>query len=120
MFFNKSKKLLKEKEEELENALSKLLAYEQEFKEVIDKNSFLAEKNLTVEAAERKLHDLNDTYQKGLILHKTLEEEIAVYEDNLEINSYGLHKPRFSFDTSERFKHELELNYERQKASNKG
>ncbi|HSC54950.1 MAG TPA: DUF4041 domain-containing protein [Phnomibacter sp.] len=115
MFFNKSKKLLKEKEQELEQALSKVAAYEQEFKSVIDKNALLLEKASLVEAAENKLHELNEIYQKGVVLHKSLEVEIELYEDGLEIHSYGLHKPQFSFDTSEAFKHEIDANYEKQK-----
>jgi hypothetical protein len=115
MFFNKSKKLLKEKEQELEQALIKLAAYEQEFKDVIDKNALLAQKSSQIGETEKKLQELNETYQKGLALHQTLEHEIALYQDGLEISSYGLHKPQFPFDTSEKFKHELELNYEKQK-----
>jgi len=115
MFFNKSKKLLKEKEQELEQALTKLASYEQEFKDVIDKNVLLAQKSSLIGEKERKLQELNETYQKGLALHQTLEQEISLYQDGLEISSYGLHKPQFSFDTSEKFKHELELNYEKQK-----
>lgn len=115
MFFNNSKKLLKEKELELEQALIKLAAYEQDFKDVIDKIALLEQKSSLIEETERKLQELNETYQKGLSLLQTLEQEIALYQDDLEISSYGLHKPLFSFDTSETFKHELELNYERQK-----
>jgi hypothetical protein len=115
MFFNKSKRLLKEKEQELEVALSKLHKYEQEFKEVIDKDAILNEKRVNVEAAEKRLIELNDTYQKGLELHRTLEEEIALYNDSLEIGSFGLYKPQFSFETSEKYKKELEVNYEKQK-----
>lgn len=143
MFFNKSKKLLKEKEQELEIALSKIIAYEQElrdaaekrkskeqelestlaklssyeqeFKEVIDKNGLLAQKSLLIGETEKRLQELNESYKKGLALHQSLEQEISLYQDGLEISSYGLHKPQFSFDTSERFKHELDLNYDKQK-----
>lgn len=115
MFFNKSKKLLKEKEQELKIALNKLAAYEQEFKDVVDKNTLLAQKSSLISETEQKLQELNETYQKGLALHQTLEQEISLYQDGLEIGSYGLHKPQFSFDTSEKFKHELELNYDKQK-----
>jgi len=115
MFFNKSKKLLKEKEQELEQALTKLATYEQEFKDIIDKNSVLAQKSSLIAETENRLKELNETYQRGLTLHQTLEQEISLYQDGLEISSYGLHKPQFSFDTSEKFKHELELNYDKQK-----
>jgi len=115
MFFNKSKQLLKQKEQELETALTKLATYEQEFKDIIDKNSILAHKSSLITETEKRLQELNETYQRGLTLHQTLEQEISLYQDSLEISSYGLHKPQFSFDTSEKFKHELELNYNKQK-----
>ena len=99
MFFNKSKKLLQERELELESALTKLAEYEKEFKEIIDKNSLIAHKESLIQETEKKLQELNETYQKGLILHETLEREISLYQDGLEISSYGLHKPQFSFDT---------------------
>lgn len=115
MLFNKSKKLLKEKEQELEYALTKLSTYEQEYKDIIDKNSVLAQKSSLIAEAETRLKELNEIYQKGWTLHQTLEQEISLYQESLEISSYGLHKPQFSFDTSEKFRYELELNYDKQK-----
>ena len=115
MFFNKSKKLLKEKEYELAVALSKLFRYEREFKDVIDSNALLQERQTSIAVAEKRLKELEDNYQKGMALHQTLRAEIALYEDSLEINSFGLYKPRFSFDSSEKYKHSLEVNYEQQK-----
>lgn len=115
MFFNKSKKLLQEKEIELSEALVKLNKYEADFKDVIEHDKLLDNRKEHLTQLEAKLNQLNDTYQKGLEVHKSLEAEIALYEDSLDISSYGLYKPRFSFDTSERFKQELESNYEKQK-----
>lgn len=116
MFFNKSKRLLKEKEQELHQALLKLSSYEQEFSGIIDKIKLLETKNILIAEAEKKLAELNDTYQKGLELHQTIEKEIALYQDQLDVSSYGLHKPQFSFDTSEQYKTELERNYDYQKS----
>ena len=115
MFFNKSKKLLEEKEIELESALKKNASYEAEFKEIIDKNELLAEKKSLLIKIEENLKDLNEKYKNALTLYEILEREIELYKDTLEINSFGLHKPQFSYDTSEKFKNELELNYENQK-----
>lgn len=138
MFFNKSKRLLQEKELELETALAKiasqekelqaiiekndsyekkLSAYEKEFTDIIDKNSVLAEKNTLIEETQKRLAELNETYQKGLNLHKSLEDEMVLYQDNLEIRSYGLHTPKFSFDTSEKFKYALEKKLRRAKTA---
>ncbi len=115
MLFNKSKRLLQEKETELEKALSQLKEYELEFKDIIDKNSLLREKSDQVNEVEKKLVELNNIYQKGLELHQMLENEVSLYQDSLEINSFGLYQPQFSYDTSEKFKQEIELNYQMQK-----
>jgi hypothetical protein len=106
---------LKHKEQELKIALSKLVEYEKEFKDIIDLNTLLSEKNTEIIAAENKLKAINEKYQQGLALHNTLGKEISLFEESLEINSFGLYKPQFSFDTSEKFKNELNLNYEKQK-----
>ena len=136
MFFNKSKRLLQEKEIELNQALSKLAEYENlirdreselldktntlskyetDFKDVIDKDKLLDSKNALLQSLEEKLIQLDETYKKGLSVHSELEKEISLYQEDLEISSFGLYKPRFSYDTSERYKEELEQNYESQK-----
>ncbi|MBV7529794.1 DUF4041 domain-containing protein [Chitinophaga sp. sic0106] len=115
MFFNKSKKLLLETELKLASALTKIHSYENEFKDVIDKNVLLEEKAALLDTAQDKLKKLNEKYQVGLELHKALQAELSLYQDNLEIGSYGLHKPQHSFDTSENFKHALDINFDQQK-----
>jgi len=115
MIFNKTKRLLREKEAELEIALEKIAYYEKEFKELIDKNSLLAEKKEQIQEADKKLQELNSTYQRGLAIHQTLEKEISIYQESLEISSYGLYQPQYSFDTPDKFKAELEKNYNDQK-----
>ena len=117
MFFNKSKRLLQEKEIELNQALAKLAKYETDFKDVLDKDKILDGKNSQLKSLEEKLTQLDETYKKGLNIHSELEKEISLYQEDLEISSYGLYKPRFSYDTSERYKEELEQNYESQKQS---
>lgn len=115
MFFNKTKKLLKEKEQQLEQALFKITEYEKEFKDIIDKNTLLSQKESLITESDRRLKELNETYQKGLTLHQTLETEISLYQDSLEIGSFGLYSPQFNFDTSEKFKERIEDNYQAQR-----
>jgi hypothetical protein len=69
------------------------------------------------EAISRAQSQLNATQEKGKALkqdyasafnqYKQLKEEIALLTEDVENFSFGLYKPHFSFDTSERYKIEL-------------
>lgn len=65
--------------------------------------------------AQHVLQTLNDKYKRGLELFSKLEKEINLYEDTLEIGSFGLYTPQFDFQTSQDYKNNLEYNYEKQK-----
>lgn len=115
MFFNKSKKLLKEKEQELEQALKKLSGYEFQFKDIIDKNIILEEKASEVEQYHTILNELEVKYQGALSVLKRLVDEVGFYDESREIMSYGLYRPQFTYDTSEKFKKAIDINYQNQK-----
>jgi Domain of unknown function (DUF4041)/T5orf172 domain len=66
-------------------------------------------------AIDLQIADLNTRYQNALSVHSGLESELALYQDQLEINSFGLYTPQFNFDTAEQFKVAIEANYEEQK-----
>jgi hypothetical protein len=65
---------------------------------------------------KKKLQELNDDYAKYKAIYDNLKKELALVEENLEIQSFGVYKPHFDFKTSEEYKAKLEQNYERQKA----
>jgi hypothetical protein len=46
----------------------------------------------------------NQKYQTSLKTHSELEKELNLYQDSLEISSFGLYSPQFNFDTSKKFK----------------
>ena len=59
---------------------------------------------------------MNDEYAKYKAIYDNLKKELALVEENLEIQSFGIYKPHFDFKTSEEYKAKLEQNYEKQKA----
>ena len=58
---------------------------------------------------------MNENYQNSHLLYTKLQNEINLYQDTLEIGSFGLYKPQFDYQTSENFKTAIEYNYEKQK-----
>jgi hypothetical protein len=150
MFFNKSKKLLAESQEQLlltqtqlNEARTQLGKYESDLKEaqqawektkytlqeclnsknevvnkyasIIDKDNYLQVRQAEINEAEQRLKEFNDKYQLALKVHSELEKETNLYKDSLEIGSFGLYEPQFAFETSERYKIEMEANYEKQR-----
>lgn len=129
MFFNKKAKLLKQKEEELSIYQSELNLTKEELQKckdqnnellnkystIIEKDKFLAEIHLEIDNSRRTLTELNQKYQTSLKTHSELEKELNLYQDSLEIGSFGLYSPQFNFDTSEKFKEWIEDNYQAQK-----
>jgi hypothetical protein len=129
MFFNKTKKLLQQTQADLateREALQQLkhqcetIQKERDhllttYSSIVDKDKAIDERNAQFTQLQQKLGDLNSRYQLALQTHSELEREISLYQDSLDITSYGLYKPQYSFDNSEQYKRQLDDNYEAQK-----
>jgi hypothetical protein len=63
----------------------------------------------------KKKSDLNKEYQEKMAIYEKLIHEISILEEDLEFTSYGLYKPHYEFDTSEKYIEQLNLIREKQK-----
>ena len=129
MFYYKYKKLFNESEEklnqtqrELEKSNLSLAELQEENKNLstkysgfIEKDKIIDERNRKIEILDNQFIQLNEKYQASLAIYQKLNDEIGLYEDSLEIGSYGLYKPQFNYDTPEKYKSALEYNYDKQK-----
>ena len=115
LFFNKNAKLLKKAQIEIEKLKEQNRELAYTYAPLIDNDKILNERQNEIQNAENKLRELNDKYQLALKVHENLEHEISLYNDSLEIGSFGLYKPQYSFETSEKFKTAIDNNYDRQK-----
>lgn len=115
MFFNNSKKELEEKNLALAEALEKIATLEKEYKEIIDKDKEIKLKQEALNALIQGIDQLTKEKSSLELVNQNMTKEIGLYEDQLEINAFGLYKPSFSFETSEQFKAEIEKIYEMQK-----
>ena len=96
------------------------------YKDIIDLDKVIKEKESSVSNLDEKLDNLNKEYNERfqelnndyLQKKKTFEKllhEISILEEDLELQSYGLYKPHYDFETSERYKEELEAIRTKQK-----
>lgn len=121
MFFGKSK-LLKQREEELAQVRLELVEAKNVNTDLISRYSrfieheeeFQREKKALEEMVQARV-ELNQKYVENLSTYKELKRELELFNDTLEIGSFGLYQPRFNFDDSESFKEALTKNYEKQK-----
>lgn len=76
----------------------------------------LAQKQSTLESDHKKrLQELNDEFTKYKAMYDALRHELALVEENIDVQSYGVYKPHFDFKTSEEYKNKLQENYQKQK-----
>lgn len=114
MFF-KNARLLKEAKTEIEGLESENAELKQKYANLIDLDKEIASKETEIVDATNKINELNATYTASLETFEALQKEIDLYTDSIDIGSYGLYEPQFSFETSEKFKNAIEENYQKQK-----
>lgn len=114
MFF-KNKKLLNEARIEIERLENENSYLKKEYSGLINVDEEISKKKIEISNSIDKLTDLNEKYTSSYSLYEALQKEIDLYTETLEIGSYGLYQPQFSFDTSEKYKNQIEINYQKQK-----
>lgn len=68
-----------------------------------------------VATVEKRIADLQQQYGEKYQIYKNLLTQIDLYNDDLQINNYGLFAPKFDYQTTERYKEHLTQNYQKQK-----
>jgi hypothetical protein len=88
------------------------------YKDIIDLNAYkdqvkvetdklIAQKNADITTLEKQIGDIKADYVIKRGYYDKLTQEISLYEEQQDIMSYGLYKPHFDFDTSEKYKEAL-------------
>ncbi|NMM48920.1 DUF4041 domain-containing protein [Marinigracilibium pacificum] len=87
----------------------------EDFKPIIDLEKEIKNKTDELERLKKEAHELSDKFVSAKEILSNLESEIKIYQDDLELLDFGVYKPHFDFDTSEKYKNALLENKERQK-----
>ncbi len=103
---------------QISNELSaqKILGYETKYGHIINADQEIEARTKSIQLLSNQLSELNLKYQTALQVYQSLEDEIELYKDNLDLNSYGLYQPKYSFEFPEQYLVELEGCYTKQKA----
>jgi len=65
--------------------------------------------------AKRKAASLGSSYAQAKAIYDRMKHEISLLEELSEEMSFGLYKPQYSFETSDKYKAELDKIYEQKK-----
>ena len=115
MFF-KNKRLLNEAKLEVERLEIENRRLRREYSDLIELDEEIAKRKSEITNSTVKLDELNEKYSSSYNVYESLQKEIDLFSETLEIGSYGLYRPQFNYDTSEKYKNELDVNYQKQKA----
>jgi|LauGreDrversion4_2_1035121.scaffolds.fasta_scaffold22917_2 hypothetical protein len=116
MFF-KNKRLLNEAKLEVERLEIENRRLRREYSDLIELDEEIAKRKSEITNSTVKLDELNEKYSSSYNVYESLQKEIDLFSETLEIGSYGLYRPQFNYDTSEKYKNELDVNYQKQKAT---
>ncbi len=80
-----------------------------EYKDKLKQESatIVAEKTEAVSGLETQISELRVDYSTKRVYFDKLIKEISLYEEQQDMLSYGLYKPHFDFDTSEKYQNAL-------------
>lgn len=115
MFCDKYKKQLLDQESELKELRNIIEAFESRYKNVINIDDEIKLRDNQRGCLNKEIDTL--TLEKTSLESQCtkLSEELRLYEETLDITSFGLYNPIFQFDTAEEFKKAILDNYEKQK-----
>ena len=100
--------------------LIKNYSLNKKYKPIISFDKEIEKKEKDIIKIDNKIETLNSKYEKALNIFHELESNILIYQDDLELIDYGVYKPQFDFDTSEKYKEKLNKIVEEQKKLIKG
>lgn len=98
-----------------EQAINQINLLRKKYSQLMNLDDAIEHRNKLLADVRERIEVLNEKFKGSLAINTDLEAQINLYKDTLETRSFGLYEPQFSFDTSERYKDEMELNYIKQK-----
>ncbi|MCK5127305.1 MAG: DUF4041 domain-containing protein [candidate division Zixibacteria bacterium] len=88
-------------------ATQKYKTYEKRFSKIIDVDKEFARVTSEKQNIEKTIEELRASYKEKKALFDRLIEEVAIYDEEIELAELGFYKPHFDFDTSEKYKEKI-------------
>ena len=78
------------------------------YKDIIDLDVYKDNLKNDINNLDSEIKQLKQNYAEKHSYFERLLKEVSLYEDTIEIFDYGLYKPYFNFETSEKYKSEIQ------------
>jgi len=114
-FINKNQTSINQLQKNLNDQNEIIDGFKVKYEAVLDIEALAEVRIKEISSLDVSLKELNDKYLGGLEIYKTLEHQLSIYNDEIEVMDFGLYKPQFDYSTSEEFKQKIEHNYLNQK-----
>jgi hypothetical protein len=107
---NKNKELSTKKQEN-----KKLNSDLERFSAVVSIENEIESKSIKLSEIQTSATELNSKFINAKSIYKELEKDIKLYKNDIEFLDFGVYEPFYNFETTEKFKDEIDKNYNLQK-----
>ena len=108
--YNLNKELSTKKQEN-----EKLNSDLERFSAVISIENEIESKSIKLSEIQTSATELNNKFINAKSIYKELEKDIKLYKNDIEFLDFGVYEPFYNFETTEKFKDEIDKNYNLQK-----
>jgi len=108
-----SETLVRDRTENIRKLENDLKAHEERIRN--ESEQMIKERTTSINQLEYDILQLKEDYRTKRIFFEKLLNEISLYEEHQELMSYGLYKPHFDYDTSDKYKGAIEIVREKSK-----
>lgn len=90
-------------------AFSKIKSYENKYSKIIDIENEVKSEREKKDSITKEIESLRSSYKDKKATFDKLVKEAAIYDEQIELAELGFYKPHFDFDTSQKFKNEIDF-----------
>ena len=91
----------------LVKAIKKTKSYESKYAAIIDIDSEVEKSKVEKNKTEGEIEALKDSYKEKKAIYDKLVKQAAIYDEEIQLAELGFYKPHYDFDTSEKYKDQI-------------
>lgn len=92
----------------LVKAIKKTKSYESKYAAIIDIDSEVEKSKVEKNKTEGEIEALKDSYKEKKAIYDKLVKQAAIYDEEIQLAELGFYKPHYDFDTSEKYKDQID------------
>lgn len=92
----------------LVKAIKKTKSYESKYAAIIDIDSEVEKSKVEKNKTKGEIEALKDSYKEKKAIYDKLVKQAAIYDEEIQLAELGFYKPHYDFDTSEKYKDQID------------